>query len=66
MPLSLSTRIAAAKRMVRRIEANRPFLPKRIAHYNEAQRNLVMKTFEDSLRSWKAKLDELLAEQGRQ
>jgi hypothetical protein len=65
MPLSQSTQIAAAKRMVRRIEADRPFFLKRVADRSEAERELAIKTFEDSLRSWKQKLDVLLAEQGR-
>jgi hypothetical protein len=65
MPLSLSTRIAAAKRMVHRIEEDRPLFLKRIADYSDAQRKLAIKTFEDSLRSARQKVDVLLAEQGR-
>jgi hemerythrin superfamily protein len=51
--------------MVRRIEEDRPRFLKRIADHNEAEQQLATKTFEDSLRSAKRKLDALLAEQGR-
>jgi hypothetical protein len=66
MPLSLSTRIAAAKRMVCRIEEDRPLFLKRIADNSDEERKLAIKTFEDSLRSAKQKLDVLLAKQGSQ
>jgi len=65
MPLSLSTRIAAAKRTVRRIEEDRPLFLKRIADYSEAQRELAIKSFEDGLQSAQREQDVLLAEQGR-
>jgi hypothetical protein len=65
MPRSLSTRIAAAKRMVRKIEEDRPLFLKRIAGNSDAERKLAIKTLEDSLRSAKRELDVLLAEQGR-
>jgi hypothetical protein len=65
MPMSLSTRIAAAKRIVRQCEEDRPLFLKRIADRREAQRELAIKLFEDSLRHAKRKLDALLAEQGR-
>lgn len=63
MPMSLSTRIAAAKRMVRRFEEDRPLFLKRFADRSEAERELAIKTFEESLRNAKRKLDVLLAEQ---
>jgi hypothetical protein len=65
MPPSLSTRIAAAKRTVRRFEEDRPLFLNRIADNSDVERKLAIKTFEDSLRSAKQKLDVLLAEQGR-
>ena len=65
MPLSLATRIAAAKRMVQRIEEDRPLFLKRIADRSEAERQLATKTFGASLRSAKQELDALLAERGR-
>jgi len=64
MPTSLSTRIAVAKRMVRRIEEDRPLFLKRIADNSDVERKLAIKTFEDSLRNAKQKLDVLLTEQG--
>jgi hypothetical protein len=63
--MSLSTRIAAAKRMVRQFEKDRPLFLKRYADRSDAQRELAIKTFEDALRNGKRKLDDLLAEQGR-
>jgi hypothetical protein len=51
--------------MVRRIEEDRPLVLKRIAEYSDAQRKLAIKTFEDSLRSAKQKVDLLLAERER-
>jgi hypothetical protein len=63
--MSLSTRIAAAKRMVCQFEEDRPLFSKRIADRREVQRELAIKLFEDSLRHAKRKLDVLLAEQGR-
>jgi hypothetical protein len=63
--MSLSTRIAAAKRTLRQCEEDRPLFLKRIADRREAQRELAIKLFEDSLRHAKRKLDALLAEQGR-
>ena len=62
MTLSLSTRIAAAKRMVRRIEEDRPLLLKRLADYSEAEQKLALKCFDDGLESAKRKLEVLLAE----
>lgn len=57
MPASLSTRIAAAKRLVHRIEEDRPLLLKRIADHREEERELAINAFEDSLRSAKQKRD---------
>ena len=65
MPMSLSTRIAAAKRIVRQFEEDRPLFLKRIADRREVQQGLAIKLFEDSLRHAKQKLDVLLAEQGK-
>jgi hypothetical protein len=62
MTLSLATRIAAAKRMIQRFEEDRPLFLKRIADYNESERELAIQSFEDALRSAKRKLDVLLAE----
>jgi hypothetical protein len=63
MTLSLSTRIAAAKGIVRRFEEDRPLFLKRFADRSEAERELAIKSFEDALRSAKRKLEVLLAEQ---
>ena len=65
MPLPLSTRIAAAKRIIRRFEGDRPLFLKRFADRTEAERELAIKSFEDALRSAKRKLEGLLAEQCR-
>jgi hypothetical protein len=65
MTLSLSTRIAAAKRLVLRIEEDRPLFMKRIADYSEVERALAIKCFEDSLSSAKGNLEVLLAQQRR-
>jgi hypothetical protein len=65
MPSSLSTRIAAAKRMMRRIEEDRPRFLKQIADHSEAEQHLAIKIFDDSLRRAKRELDNLLAEQDR-
>jgi len=65
MPMSLSTRIAAAKRIVRQFEEDRPLFLKRFANRSEAQREWAIKTFEHALRNGKRKLDDLLSEQGR-
>lgn len=65
MPMSPATRIAAAKRVMRRFEEDRPLFLKRFADRSAAQRDLAFKLFEDSLRNGKRKLDVLLAEQGR-
>jgi hypothetical protein len=52
--------------MVRRIiEEDRPLFLRRIADHSDAEGELAIKTFEDSIRSSKGKLDVLLAEQGR-
>ena len=65
MPMSLSTPIAAAERTVLRFEKDRPLFLMRVADHSERERELAIKTFEDSLRNAKRKLDVLLAEQGR-
>jgi len=66
MTMSLSQRIAAAKRIIRQFEEDRPLFLKRFADRSEAQRELAVKTFEDALQHAKRKLEGLLAEQARQ
>jgi hypothetical protein len=63
MTLSLSTRIAAAKRIVRRFEEDRPLFLKRFADRSEAERELAIKSFEVALKRAKRRLEVLLTEQ---
>jgi hypothetical protein len=63
MTLSPSARIAAARRIIRRVEEDRPVFLKRFADRSEAERELAIKTYEDALQHAKRKLEGLLAEQ---
>lgn len=65
MTLPLSTRIAAARRILREAEDDRPLFLKRFADRSGAERELAIKTYEGALRNAKRKLEDLLAEQAR-
>ena len=56
-----SVRIASAKRRLRRMEEDRPQFLKRIATQTEAERQLAIRTFEETLKKMKQELDNLIA-----
>ncbi len=59
MGRSLSVRIASAKRRLRRMEEDRPLFLKRLAAQTEAERQLAIRVFEETLRKTKQELDDL-------
>ena len=65
MALSMSVRIASAKRRMRRMEEDRPLFLKRIAEYTESERHLAIQVFEEGLRKLKQELDDLVADKSR-
>lgn len=60
MGQSRSVRIASAKRRLRRMEEDRPLFLKRIAAQTEAERQLAIRTFEETLKRTKQELDDLV------
>jgi hypothetical protein len=62
MARSLSVRIASTKRRLRRIEEDRPRFVKRLAAQTEAERQMAMRVFEETLRMTKQELGDLEAE----
>jgi hypothetical protein len=54
-----SIQIAAAKRMLRRLEEDYPHFLNRIADIGEEERALAIRTFEQALSQAKQKLEEL-------
>ena len=61
MGQSLSVRIASAKRRLRRIEADRPIFLKRVAAHTDAERQLAIRVFEETLRKANQELDDLVS-----
>ena len=57
---TLSVRIASAKRRLRRMEEDRPLFLKRIAAQTEAERQLAIRTFEETVKKTKQELNDLV------
>ena len=62
MPMSMRTRLAHAKRVLRRLQEDEPYLRKRISEYSATEQELVLKLFSDSLEKQRAFVAELEAE----
>ena len=60
MGQTLSTRIASAERRLRRMEEDRPLFLKRIAAQTQAERQLAIRAFDETLKKMKQELNELV------
>ena len=65
MGQSISVRIASAKRRLRRMEEDRPMFLKRIAANSDAERQMLIRVFEETLRKAKQELDNLVGKKGQ-
>ena len=57
--MKLSTRIAAAKRQLRRMEEHRPRFLEAIANYTPAQQAMAIEVFDRALAETQSELDQL-------
>jgi len=61
MGQSRSVKITSAKRRLRRMEEDRPLFLKRIAAQTEAESQVAIRVFEETLKKTKQELDDLVA-----
>ncbi len=62
MPMSTRTRLAHAKRVLKRLEADEQLMHVRISGYSQPQRELALKMFADMLEKQRAYVEQLEAE----
>jgi len=62
MPLTSRTRLAQAKRLLRRMEGDEPLMRVRISEYSPAQQQMALKLYADTIEKQRAHITELEAQ----